>query len=305
MTPEDTKSDRRPRVSIGLPVYNGERYVAQAIDAILAQTFADFELIICDNASQDRTEEICRAYPGRDARVRYHRAEKNLGAAANYRWAFELARGEYFKWATYDDLCGPEYVARCVSVLDRDPSVILAYCKTRLIDEHGQVISEYEDNLNLCDQRPSERFIQFMQKFRLSNPMYGVLRAPALRKTRLLGSYIGGDIPLLAELTLQGKFCEIPKFLFYRRFHPQASSSYTSSTQLLHFYDPQKKEHVALTRWRHAFEHFRSVVRAPIQLREKTRLLGFLTWVMVWNRFKLLDELSAAVRHKVRRFSGT
>lgn len=305
MNREDAKSNGQPRVSIGLPVYNGERYVADAIDAILAQTFADFELIICDNDSQDRTEEICRAYIARDPRVRYYRAAKNLGAAANYRRTFELAKGEYFKWATYDDLCAPEYVARCVAVLDRDPSVALAYGKTRLIDEHGHVISEYEDNLHLCNQRPSDRFMQFVQKFCLSNPMYGVMRSAALRKTRLLGSFIGADIPLLAELTLQGKFFEIPEYLFYRRLHPQASSSYTTSTQLLHFYDPRKKERIALTQWRHIFEHLRSVVRAPVRFREKVRLFGFLARVVIWNRFKLANELSAAVRHKVRRASGT
>lgn len=305
MIPEDTKPNKRPRLSIGLPVYNGERYVAEAINAILTQTFADFELIICDNASQDRTEEICRAYTALDPRVHYRRAEKNLGAPANYRRTFELASGEYFKWATYDDLCSPEYVARCIAVLDQDSSVVLAYCKTRLIDEYGRLISEYEDNLHLCDQRPSERFIQFMQKFRLSNPIYGVIRTASLERTPLLGNYIGSDIPLLAELTLHGKFYEIPEFHFYRRFHPQASSSFTTRTQLLHFYDPGKKESVALTQWRHTLEHFRSVVRAPTQLREKVRLLGFLTWVAIWNRFKLLGELSAAIRHKVRRFSGT
>jgi glycosyltransferase involved in cell wall biosynthesis len=305
MTPEDSKSPPRPRVSIGLPVYNGERYVADAINAILAQTFTDFELIICDNASQDRTEEICCSYLDRDPRIHYHRAKSNQGAAANYRWAFHLARGEYFKWATYDDLCDPEYVARCVAVLDRDPSVVLAYCKTRLIDEHGQVISEYEDNLNLCDPRPSERFIQFMRRFKLSNAMYGVVRASALKKTRLLGNYIGADVPFLAELALQGHFREIPEFHFYRRFHPQASSSYSTSTELLNFYDPRKRERVALTQWRHTLEYYRAVARAPISLGEKTRLTRFVSGMVVWNRFKLAHEFLDAVRQKARKLSGS
>ncbi len=87
-----------PRVSIGLPVFNGERYLARAIDSILAQDFRDLELVVCDNASTDRTAEICAAYARRDPRVRYHRNPRNLGAGPNYDRCFHLARGEYFKW---------------------------------------------------------------------------------------------------------------------------------------------------------------------------------------------------------------
>ena len=96
-----------PRVSIGLPVYNGDNYLAETLDSILAQTFTDFELIISDNGSTDRTEAICRRYAAQDHRVRYVRNPSNLGAARNYKRAFELARGEYFKWNGHDDPLAP------------------------------------------------------------------------------------------------------------------------------------------------------------------------------------------------------
>jgi glycosyltransferase involved in cell wall biosynthesis len=116
-----------PKVSIGMPVYNGENFIVESLDALFAQTFTDFELIICDNASTDRTGEICREYAARDARIRYCRNETNIGASANYNLTFELARGDYFKWAAHDDICAPTYVERCVEALDRDPGVALAY----------------------------------------------------------------------------------------------------------------------------------------------------------------------------------
>src|SRR4051794_3298661 len=93
-----------PKLSIGLPVYNGENFLAHAVDSILAQDFRDFELIISDNASTDRTAEICRGYAESDPRVRYVRFETNQGGSRNFCYVFELARGEYFKWAAHDDV---------------------------------------------------------------------------------------------------------------------------------------------------------------------------------------------------------
>src|SRR5919112_5909956 len=103
----------RPRVTIGLPVYNGERFLEQALDGLLAQTFTDFELIISDNASTDRTPEICQAYAARDSRIRYVRQPENIGAGPNHNILVPMARGEYFKWASHDDLYDPDLVAKC------------------------------------------------------------------------------------------------------------------------------------------------------------------------------------------------
>ncbi|MBD2214537.1 glycosyltransferase family 2 protein [Nostoc linckia FACHB-104] len=98
------------RLSIGLPVYNGKKFIRESIDCILNQTFQDFELIISDNASTDNTEKICREYAAKDNRIRYYRNAKNIGCARNFHRAFELSTGEYFKWVAYDDLHAPEYL---------------------------------------------------------------------------------------------------------------------------------------------------------------------------------------------------
>ncbi|NES80204.1 MAG: glycosyltransferase family 2 protein [Moorea sp. SIO2B7] len=127
-----------PRVSIGLPVYNGEKFLKQAIDSILAQTFKDFELIISDNASTDKTEQICREYAAKDKRISYYRNNENRGAAWNFKYTFDLARAKYFKWAAHDDVCATNFLASCVEVLDNDPSVVLSYPKTIFTKADGQ-----------------------------------------------------------------------------------------------------------------------------------------------------------------------
>jgi hypothetical protein len=131
----------RPRVSIGLPVYNGERFLRDALDSLLSQSFEDFELLIADNASTDGTEEICRSYAAGDPRIRYIRNRVSYGAIANFNTVFRLTTGRYFKWAAYDDVCAPEFLARCVGVLDDDPSVVLACSRFAGIDEDGRRIA--------------------------------------------------------------------------------------------------------------------------------------------------------------------
>src|SRR2546425_2356723 len=180
------RSSRRPRVSVGMPVYNGERYLAEAVDSLLAQTYEDFELIICDNASTDRTGEIARSYAARDTRVRYARNEKNLGAGGNFRRGFALASGEYFRWAASDDVCAPQSLARCVEVLDQEPAAVLAYPSTRFIDEHGRVTGEcYDDRLHLQASRASERFRQVLERLGLCNAVYGLMRAERSEERRV------------------------------------------------------------------------------------------------------------------------
>jgi glycosyltransferase involved in cell wall biosynthesis len=290
-----------PRVSIGLPVYNGERYVAETLDSLLAQTFGDFELIICDNASTDRTEQICRAYADRDARIRYVRNPRNLGAAGNYRRAFVLCSGEYFRWANADDLFAAEGLARCVEVLDAQPSAVLTYPRTRFIDEQGGMISDYADNLHIQSAKASERFAQVLHRLGFVNVIYGLMRADALRSTGLLRSFPQGDIPLVAELALYGTFYEIPEFLFFRRLHPGAMSSRDDVAAIQEFFDPSTKGRVVMTQWRLLGSHTCSVMRSPLGLAEKARLGRFLARMALWWRGKLARELVAALRHALGR----
>jgi glycosyltransferase involved in cell wall biosynthesis len=285
------KIQSRPRISIGLPVYNGARFIEETLDSLLAQTYEDFELIICDNASNDQTEQICLAYQEKDERVQYYRNATNLGAVKNYKKVLELSSGEYFRWANSDDLFSPVSLARCVEVLDGEPSIVLTYPKTRFIDENGQSIGDCEDDFDLQNEKASERFKLVHEKLGRVNGIYGLVRTDILRKTKLIRNFIGGDIHVMAELSLYGKFWRIPEFLFFRRIHDKAYSSYEDIEKCQEFFDPNTKGRAPFREWHHLMAYFDSVLSAPLNIFEKLDLSIYLFRTGIWNRKKLANEL--------------
>lgn len=218
--------DRRlPKVSIGLPVYNGQRYLEIALRSLLGQTLEDFELIICDNASTDRTGEIARDFAASDRRIRYVRNETNIGANPNFQKALSLASGRFFKWAAVDDVHEPTYLEKCVAVLERDPSVVLAYSRSKLIDKDGRVLP---DNADAPRIGTSSRSV--VARFRASLDevwcfaIFGVMR-PAFLRACMPMTFYGSDKVLLAEMSLRGRFHRVEEPLFLRRCHDEQSTS--------------------------------------------------------------------------------
>mgnify|MGYP001770939747 CR=1 FL=1 len=300
-----------PPVSVGLPVFDGERYLALALDSLLSQTFTDFELIISDNGSRDGTEEICRAYARHDERVRYHRCVDNQGAAWNFNRVFHLSRGRDFRWAAYDDLCAPTHLERLVEALEeRPPSVVLCYTACRLIDETGAVVEDYEDRLDLRDRRPGLRLVRLIQNLRYANPAYGLIRRDALSRTRLLGSYPSADLVLLGELALLGEFYEIPERLFFRRVHPQMSTrAHATAREVLAWFDPSQGRGRPTVAWRLLLEYSRAAWRAPIPWPERVEALGRLLPVQLRaSHRQLLREaitiVSAPLGYALARLSA-
>jgi glycosyltransferase involved in cell wall biosynthesis len=212
-------------VSIGVPVYNGERYLRQALDSHLGQTYQDLELIICDNASTDGTERICREYAQRDRRVRYFRHPQNLGAGPNNNRVCELATGEYFKWAAHDDYIAADYLEKCVAILDSDSSVVEVQSRVRIVDENGGHVEDYDRVLRTDAYEAHRRFRELAWYDHKCFHIFGLMRSEALRRTPLLGYYCNGDGLLLARLALMGRFYEIPEYLFFSRRHQKQSAN--------------------------------------------------------------------------------
>jgi glycosyltransferase involved in cell wall biosynthesis len=212
------------KLSIGLPVYNGEKFLQESLDSLLAQTFTDFELIISDNASTDNTETICRTYAAQDQRIRYYRNETNIGCACNFNRVFELSSSEYFKWAAYDDLHAPDFIEKCMEVLEKDSTYILCHSHTYFINEQGEFIQNYNIKLNTNTLKAHQRFDELLTKH-LCYQMYGVIRSSALKKIPTMGGYGNADGILLLRLGMLGRFYEIPEYLFFARIHPQQSLS--------------------------------------------------------------------------------
>jgi glycosyltransferase involved in cell wall biosynthesis len=208
-----------PRLTIGLPVYNGEKYLTEALDALLGQSYGDYRLIISDNASTDATAEICQEYLAKDPRITYFRQPVNIGATPNHNWCFEQSDTELFKWASYDDLYGKDLLARCIAALDDDPHLVLAHSHQAIIDGAGDIVLEVDYPLDTANPHAPARFRSLL--FELGgDDFYGVMRSDILRRTPLNGSYHHSDRTIMAELALNGRFAQVPELLFFRRDHP-------------------------------------------------------------------------------------
>jgi glycosyltransferase involved in cell wall biosynthesis len=214
-----------PRLSIGLPVYNGEDYLEESLEAILGQTYSDFELVISSNASTDKTDEICRQYQADDARIRFYRQETNIGAAPNHNFVFAESRGELFKWISADDLYAGELLGLCVALLDEHADAILAHSWTAAVDSDGTVIQALKYPLATDSPAAPERFRTLMlDRDNLpgairADDFYGVIRSDVLRKVKPLGSFYHSDQAYMAEMALHGRFVQVPDWLYFRRHH--------------------------------------------------------------------------------------
>lgn len=292
-----------PSVSIGLPVYNGERYLRVAVDSILNQTLGDWELIICDNASTDGTEAICRQYAARDPRVRYFRNDSNVGAGRNFRRVFELAHGRYFKWLAVDDYCAPTFLDQCKSILDRSQETVLCTTKVNLVDQDGKVIAPYAERQDMPQPRPSDRMMARGELDGMSNAVYALMRSDVMSRTATIGDYVGSDEVFLAEMSLYGCFVELPEYLLFRRLHPGAYSWKSTAETFREFYEPSRKPgtKLAFRAWRYLQGYLRAIGRAPLPAGERLRLLAYVARMMWWQRAELTGEIFGAVRNKARR----
>lgn len=237
-----------PAISIGLPVYNGENYLEKAIDSILNQTFEDFELIISDNDSSDKTSTICKAYAAKDTRVRYLKNDKNLGAAKNYNRTFLESRGKYFKWATHDDLIAPKFLEACYGILESNPDCVVSYPYIAYIDEHGDSLGVQEEGtFSIISNNPARRLSTYYQYHKLSNDVinwavFGLFRSSALKRTHLIGNFLFSDWLLEAELSLLGQYIQYPEYYYFLRKHPQSSHRDNKTwDEQLEWFDPNRK----------------------------------------------------------------
>ena len=300
------RGDRPPRVSVGVPVHNGQKYLGACLESLLKQDFEDFELIVSDNGSTDGTEEIARSYAARDPRIRYLREPENRGGAWNFNRLPRLARGQYFRWNSHDDLCEPAHLRRCVEALDAaGPSVILALTGTAFIDAHGAVTHRSAENLDTRGMSPHARYAHVARTVRYLNPLFGLFRRAALPPT-LLRSYANSDYLLLGELALLGEFVELPGPLFQRRMHPGMSRrANTTQEEVAVWFDTTRSGHrfyfpeLSMIR-----DHFGAVRRAPIGTLEKLQCAWVIPRWWVRRRWRYIGkELLAPVMPRFRRYS--
>lgn len=295
-----------PRLSVGLPVYNGAEYLAESIESVLAQEGPSFELVISDNGSTDSTPAICAHYAARDARVRYHREPVNRGGAWNYNRVFALSTAPIFKWQAHDDICLPGLFRRCVPVLEAaPPSVALVFPETQFVDACRHPIREgiLPEPLETRDPRPHRRLAHVLRHMTIVHPQFGFIRAAALRQTRLYLGMIAADFVLLAELALLGELWAVPEPLFQRRLHPHISTRAScGEAALLHWWDPTRRPE-----WnplppllRLGGEYLRSIRRLPLPPHEQFLCSVAVLWV--WHERQLRNLAGRARERWGQRF---
>lgn len=252
VTGEDVEGDRstraRPQLTIGVPVYNGEKYLPAALRSLAAQTFADYELILCDNASTDRTQEICLEHAARDPRIRYVRNPANIGVLANFDLAARLASAELFMWAASDDLWEPRFAERMVGALRAQPDAGLAYCGYDWVDDDERPVtrgkvrfiadgpSAFDRLLTFNDRNP--RLYNFLLYFVWRNPflVYGMYRTEALRRVLpfeyLFSDARHADNIFMLRFLAREKVVVVDELLFHYRQKQRASmATYQSPDQ--------------------------------------------------------------------------
>lgn len=295
-------SEKQPTVTIGVPVYNGQNFLAEALDSVLAQTFTDFELVISDNASTDGTEAICRAYAEKDGRVRYYRSEVNYGASWNYNQTFQHARGKYFRWLAHDDLLMPDLLEKSVAVLEAHPDVVLCFTWVEDITSQGETIRIKKSGLGSNLPRPHQRFkgLSTIKPAFNCEEVFGLIRTDLLAKTKLIAPYSDSDRTLLADLGLYGPFYEIGEPLFQHRMHDKGSVVvYPDRQSRTSWFDTRKRGKLVFPSWRQLFELLGVIWTGPISLPEKLYCTAHMfTWIKR-RRVHLVRDLTWAMRRAV------
>jgi glycosyltransferase involved in cell wall biosynthesis len=216
-------SSYSPLLSFAIPIRNGERFLPRLLDSLLAQDFSNFEIVISDNASTDRTAEVCQQYCLQDQRIRYHRNSENIGLNANFNLLITLAQGKYMRWIGADDRLEPDYARKCVAALEARPDLIGVTTYQDFIDDHGnRDYCEYTgDRLDFPQaHKRYARMVWFMSRdFRYIDPIYTMVRRDVLAEIGGHKPVLGADQVLAVELSLHGAFGHIPECLAHRGWH--------------------------------------------------------------------------------------
>ncbi|CAN5359861.1 glycosyltransferase family 2 protein [soil metagenome] len=285
-----------------MPVYNGAKYMREAIESLLAQTYTNFELIISDNGSTDATQSICAEYAARDPRVRVFRFERNMGPAANYNKCVELARGEFYKFAAHDDVCAPMFVEKCVAMLDANPQVVNAYPRTKRIDGEGKVFGEFKTELDLSHPNTAVRFVRYLfcsHKTHHAAELWGVVRLKMLRQwSPTLGSYPSGDRVITSRMILSGPLKRVEEYLFFDREHTGRSEQQNDKRKIrqgsrlacyigcgptppYQWWDASKAKRIVYPAWRWLGEYARGIFILPLSFTQRVTCLGVIAGLSV------------------------
>jgi glycosyltransferase involved in cell wall biosynthesis len=282
-----------PRVSVGLAVYNGERYLARVIELLLGQTYGDLELIICDNDSTDCTADICKEFVAKDKRVRYYRNPFNVGGVRNENRTYFLSRGEFFKLAAHDDLISPNFIEVAVSALDRDPGADICVPRVIVIDGDDNELAD-DARVAGLEETPSARMRALADEGYMCEATYGLVRMSALRAVKPQGNFLSSDRIMLCELATRGPFRYEPDSVLYRRLHE--GNAFRDWRARMAWFQPELKRSgkVRLPFWHQLFGYLAMIGRTPLGFLDRVRCtLEVVRWSVKMSRSLVADVVYA------------
>ena len=287
---------RKPAISVALPVFNGEKFLDEAISSVLSQTFQNLELIIADNCSTDNSLAIARNWADRDSRIQILESHENLGAAPNFNRAFAAASGEYFKWAACDDVLQTDFLQKCIDRFKKQPHVVLVYSDALDIDENGQTIGPiYDSNVRMevDSEDPVVRFRDLVLPNHSCISVFGLIRHSVLAHTGLIGPFVGSDRVLLVQLALQGPFSRIDEPLILHREHAGRSTrSIPRPKDRAAWFDSSLSARRVFPHWRILREYLSSLLKSELVFEHKIRCsLHVLRWIRWGGWRNLLDDV--------------
>lgn len=252
-----------PLVSIGMPVYNGEKYIEDALESLLAQDHPNIELVISNNASTDRTAAICQEYAERYSHIKLISQPRNIGASGNFRAVVDAATGEYFMWAAHDDLWSPNYVSACVAVLQRHQRYALCASTVHFIDESGSIVNRTFENLDTTSRSTPESCAHILeQDFWCA--IYGVMRIESARRAPIERPSFGMDVAALIHICMMGKLaCQTDCTFYYRLFSNKTPES------MMEVFDPYRATKIVYPWSEIAIESLSAAIRSNLSWLER------------------------------------
>lgn len=283
--------------------------LADCLSSLEAQDYDRLDVLISDNASTDATEEICKEFTARDSRFRYHRQPENIGAARNYNYVMTHSRGDLYKMAAHDDLLGPGFLHSCAEALERHPEAVLAFPRTRYLDERGEPTHDYDAQIQWSHAptaagRLHDLFCEEQSSYlHLCYPVMGLMRRDAAMRTRGIQSFKSADAAMLVELALMGDFVEVPEPLYLKRLHDNTSMrANVSEEDFAAWYDPANVGREPMAAARMAWSNLTAVWRCAPMADRPACTAEVARWFFSERRWRIVGaELRDSVSKRMRR----